>query len=320
MKIYINSRGYRQAEDYNWHEIDNQGERGISKPAIIEQFSDLISSEDFSVLLAFSAQQLLLVITALQPPTFRVDFTKTRIIRNSIALVGDYSDERTFRSIAVSALRGELHQILEDMIEFGGSEGFRVKVNNPNELLNQLTSGITVGNSIPDQERIIQRLSPENQYKLAEELRNNRLPQEQVALVVVSPLVSNTDLENADVWRGLTPNFSSGRVIKKPQNPPKIEDLIDLLPQLMKIKNLAILIFVFVLMFILSQIGWPPKNPFSKNTQPPIEQTSQAKSEIIANITSPETQNITLQVNKSLTIEGNFAIPLSSKKKLPTMT
>lgn len=212
MKIYINSRGYKQAEDYHWHEIDQQEEKPVDQPPLVEHFSYLINRENFSLLLALSGNQLLLLISALEPPTSRTDI-KGRIIRNSLALVGAPSDEKKLRSIAVSALRDELAQKLEDLIEFGGSQGFKVKEVDPNKLLEQLTTIVVHNDSLNKIENTIQELSHENAKKeeLAKELQQYCLPQQNSngVLVVVTEGTSKTDLENVKVWRGLTSNFSS---------------------------------------------------------------------------------------------------------------
>ncbi len=320
MKVYINSRGYRQAEDYHWQEIGNQGERRVSEPPIISQFSHLINRENFSVLLAFSQNQLLLLITALEPQQSRAD-TKGRIIRNSLALVGNYSDEENLRSIAVSALRNELNQKLEDILEFGGSEGFRVKVN-LNDLLSQLITG-TVNNSPPNRDKRIQPLSPKNQDRLAKELQNHRLPRKNGALVngalvVVTESVLKSTLNNGNVWRGLTSNFDSGLPKRerdqRNQTPNVTKNVTDFMKSFLGSKNtqifFLILIVIALLRFVSPQIwGWIGSLMLFNNG----EQPQLADSQIVASIASPQ-QNITVKVGEPLVIEGVFATQFEKKK------
>ena len=307
MKIYINSRGYGQAEDYHWHEIGDQAERRVSQPSFIDKFSHLLNRENFSVLLAFSQNQLLLLITALRPERSRNDITGS-IIRNSLALVGDYSDEENLRSIAVSALRNELNQKLENMLEFGGNEGFRVKVN-PNDLLNQLITEDTVSKPIPNSEGRIQFLSQKNQQELAQELQNYRLPRKDGALVVVTESILKSTLETEKVWRGLTSNFHNNLEPGNPLPPnliPKMDDLKDFLGQLLRSKNTKI--FVLILIMTVLSFFFRESNFFFN------KQTLIVQGEVIAFITKPENNNITFKKDAPVMIEGVLVTKLTKEK------
>jgi hypothetical protein len=234
MKIYINSRGYRQTNDYDWQEISSKGGIRVSKSSILSSFSHLINLEnlilsEFSVLLIASENELLLVVTDLEPPKYRIDI-KDRIISNSLALVGNFSDKDKLRSIAVSALENKLKlsQQLEDLIEDDDSEGFRIKVS-PNDLLNQLTTGCIVNSYTPNPGQRIQPLSPENKLQLAKELQDCILPQVERdrVLVVVKESASNLIIQKENVWRGLTNKFIEDSIEPRKSLPPALENIFD---------------------------------------------------------------------------------------------
>lgn len=304
MKIYINSRGRKQ--DYHWHEISARKELPLFsfQNDTIDRFDYLISKEELSILLVFVNNELLLLITALQPEDYRVDSSGTsqRIIRNSIVLVSDFTDEYIFRSIAISALRGELAQKLEDIIEFDDELGFRVTANS-NNLLNQLVPEVKVNNlaSNLECESLVKLLSNENREQLTYELQSYRLPKREGILVIVTERGRESDLRDEKVWRGLTPRMITGLATKKkPTQAPSINDLIRQIPIF---RNVNFWLFLVITCLLL--IGL-------KFTSNPSTTVSGELPSITQVISIYPKDPLIIKANEPFKIEGHFS---SEKKK-----
>ena len=200
MEIYVKSRGKNQDQDYCWIHITDKGQQKQS-PYIPEQVIDLIESDDFSVVIARFSGKLLLLITGLK--SSRTDFQR-RIIRNSIAWLGQGSDEPLFRQIAANALRGLLAKSIDSIVKISPSnkECFQALW----EEFRQLTGKNEVGNLPPDSNISIEENSELLRKQLADEIEKYQLPQQEGPLVVVTGIKARETLEKAGVWRGLS-NF-----------------------------------------------------------------------------------------------------------------
>jgi hypothetical protein len=203
MEIYVQSRGQAQDRDYCWIRITDKGQQQ-EPPSIPKQVIDLIESDDFSVALArLSDQQvpdqLLLLVTGLE--SSRRDFQR-RIIRNSVAWVGQKSDEPVLRAIAARALRGLLREEIDQVVKFGGDgkEGFKVSL----QEIQQLAAKGKAGDLQPNIKRFIGPNSELLKQKLAEELEQHQLPQKDGPLVIVTGIKAQETLEDSGVWRGLS--------------------------------------------------------------------------------------------------------------------
>ncbi|WP_066426212.1 hypothetical protein [Anabaena sp. 4-3] len=199
MDIYIQSRGISQ--DYFWLKIGVHENEDIRKnpPIPPREFTDLIDTDAHSLVLGRSQGKLILLVTGLKTSE-RAD-NRNRPIRNSVAWVGDASDEAIIKSLTVQALRDELQQIIDKAVKSGGENGFIVL---PNERENFKPNAINQGKSPADSTAKFEELSPENQEKLARELEQITAFPKQKLLVVVTGIRKNSDLEAAGVWRGLS--------------------------------------------------------------------------------------------------------------------
>jgi hypothetical protein len=197
MKIYVQSRGQAQDRDYCWIRITDKGQQQ-ELPSIPEDVIDLIESDDFSVALARSSGQLLLLVTGLE--SSRRDFQR-RIIRNSIAWVGQNSDEPVLRELAARALRGLLRQEIDQVVKGGdGKEGFKVSL----QEIQQLTAKGKAGDSQTNTTRLIGPNSEPLKHDLADQLEQHQLPQKDGTLVIVTEITAQKTLEDSGVWRSLS--------------------------------------------------------------------------------------------------------------------
>ena len=323
MEVYINSRGKNRHQDYHWHKISPEGEKRVLEQSVIKRFSPLmnmINSEIFSLALAYSEKQLLLFITALEPENGR--FQGNRIIRNSLALVGDLSDEISFRLIAASALQGELAQKLENAIEFDSETGFKINLNYSN-FLNQLIPKIRAYNVPPELHNSIEFLSKENRIKLSEELKNCSLPQKDGLLVVLTQNISKSILRDRNVWRGLTLDMTEDKLAlrqRKISFEPS-ENIGNLIGQIIKlgIKNIFLIIFVLLvittLVFFQEKLNITNLPKIIENiSQPEIVQRNQNNNiEVNINETKSRLGPFNVEVNKPIIIIGYI---LTDKKKI----
>ncbi|WP_066375715.1 hypothetical protein [Anabaena sp. CA = ATCC 33047] len=198
MDIYIQSSGI--SKDYSWLKIGvHENDDNREDPPIPTQFTDLIYTNDHSIVLGRFQGKLILLVTGLKTSE-RAD-NRNRPIRNSVAWVGDASDEAIIKSLTVQALRDELQQIIDKAVKSGGENGFIVL---PNEREKLKPNAINQGKSPADSTAKFEELSPENQEKLAKELEQITALPKQKLLVVVTGIRKNSYLEAAGVWRGLS--------------------------------------------------------------------------------------------------------------------
>lgn len=196
MKIYVQSRGFSQDDDYCWQ----------PEPPVIlitNRINDLIQSESPSVVLARYNGELLLLVTGLESIE-RTDF-RGRIIRNSVVWVGEDSEEneQKLRAIAASALGDLLKDYIDSAVTFGGEDGFEVDF----DAIDQLKI---------KQVRIVEtksenKIGKNSQFlknDLADEIEERCLPKgngfNNTPLLVVTGIKSEHALKQAGVWRGLS--------------------------------------------------------------------------------------------------------------------
>lgn len=312
MEIYVQSRGQAQDRDYCWIRITDKGQQQ-ELPSIPEDVIDLIESDDFSVALARSSGQLLLLVTGLE--SSRRDFQR-RIIRNSIAWIGQNSDEPVLRELAARALRGLLRKEIDQVVKGGdGKEGFKVSL----QEIQQLTAKGKVGDSPPNTTRLIRPNSESQKHKLAGELEQHQLPQKDGPLVIVTEITAQKTLENSGVWRGLSSLVKTEKEIPEtnasPLKPHKHSNLniwerfpgfqpfqIGLIMFITAI-GLSVVIGVFLfspqLSFILSWVSSPGSTICGSPTIAPITESPKTGQPVkFTGVYDPKTtSDITLETN-----------------------
>jgi hypothetical protein len=206
MELYIRTRGDNLDQGYRWVRVTEDGQQESLEPPItrLPEANDLIYGEDFSVLLVWSEQQLVLQVTGL-PVTERSQRTR-RNVQNILVCVAQPDEERILRGIAVSALRDDrpLATILDEHVvaDLESPLGFRVLSDLPERLLCMRAQGMQEG--IAGDERIGTDI---DQYRkmLVAELDTFTLPEKRAGtLVAVTRHRSHDVLKRAKVWRGLS--------------------------------------------------------------------------------------------------------------------
>jgi hypothetical protein len=201
MKIYVKSRGVSQ--DYCW--LDAEKGIEIDKPPELPKFK--VDVDDFSLILQRQGNQLALLVTGLTSSK-RVDY-QNRKIRNSVLWVAD--DESCMRGLVIQALGkegeqlgGELAAQLDEMISSITTEpGFQVDFPKIMETLAKQTIS-RLKTEPSTSEGKIGNLS---KFKddLRDELIGASFPEgDGLFLVVVSPTLSQNNLEQENIWRGLS--------------------------------------------------------------------------------------------------------------------
>jgi hypothetical protein len=193
MDIYIQSRGF--SKDYRWLKVEH-GSIIRKEPQIPLKAIELIDTNDYSVILGRFDGQLTLLVTGLKTKE-RTD-NRQRPIRNSVAYLGDYSDEKFIKYLTVQALTYELAEIIDNAVKSGGDYGFYVT---PEKLPKPQSND---GKLSPDENSKIKPFSKENKEEFADEIQElESLPGNEF-LVVVTDIKTKHDLEKVEVWRGLT--------------------------------------------------------------------------------------------------------------------
>jgi hypothetical protein len=226
MDIYVESR--TKNADYYWVSQSTAPEKVHTVPSIIQSVTKfngdkdlkLIHESEPSIVLLRSQGELLLLVSGLQ--TKRQDKDR-RYIRNSIAWVGEKTDEPILRDIAALVLKNNL-QILENLVvESSNSSGELFEVNwQAIEQLIPQNVGDTM--TLPEQKKNgkIARTSESRTQELANELRQYDLPVGDGALVAVTTGFKPTIIfARANVWRGLSndPEASNEWVVLTPSDP-----------------------------------------------------------------------------------------------------
>lgn len=245
MNIYVQSRGFAQDNDYCWlPEV----------PLIIRQnrVNDLIQSDSLSIVLGRYNNKLLLLVTGLESSERR-DFQR-RTIRNSVAWVGEDSEEneQKLRAITACALQDTLRETLQAEIDkaitFGGENGFEVAVTDISQLSVVETVGIR--NFPAKLDKKIGKNSKKLRDELAFELEENCLPKgndfSNTPLVVVTGIKSENAFIQAGVWRGLS-NLVQTEGWKEPYKKSLSSEQAVAISSQTYQKNNAV---VFVMMFI----------------------------------------------------------------------
>ncbi len=271
MKIYLQSCGFTQDDDYSWLKITETGQ-SPEIPVILRKtipttngnqilITDLIQSESPSILIARIEHELLLLVTGLKAKERR-DF-RGREVRNSLALITDNSDESVIRVLAASALRELLKDEIDDLIRFGGEWGFEVSSQAINQLIEKYRQEYP-GVGLANQDYRVGKNSQNTREYLAFELEDKQLPHINGVLVVVTGIKTEENLQNAQVWRGLS-NLVVAQGWKEPyktdftpsaynQTTQTKEDFFNILLIFLKITAIAgisVIIIALLLLWIL---------------------------------------------------------------------
>ncbi|OAB57878.1 hypothetical protein AY600_14460 [Phormidium willei BDU 130791] len=205
IKTYVKSRGV--SKDYCW--LDGQQE--IDKPPELPKFK--VDVDDFALILQRQGDKLALLVNSLTSSK-RLD-SQNRKIRNFVLWVGDKADESCMRGLVIEALGedeeplgGRLAAQLDEMISSATTEpGFQVDFTRI-ETLTKQTSRLE-GSEPSSSEGKIGNLST-LKADLRDELMRFSFPEgDGLLLVIVAPNVSETNLENHNVWRGLSNQVDS---------------------------------------------------------------------------------------------------------------
>jgi cell division protein FtsB len=246
MDIYICSRGL--SKGYSWVKC-NPGknevldlEEGESEPPYLDEFSNIIDMNDFSVVIYRYHDKIILLITGIE--SSRTD-NRVRTIHTTIAWVGQENEESMLRKIAVEALdsySGEQRSKKKDLNNFEKKvdevissynfsdryRGFNVDF----DLLSSKFNDLPKENTQSDSKPKIGNLSSLKD-KLIKELNDCSLPKEKEndkngILVLVSPTVTETNLKNNVVWRGLSEQVEADQWIRldtqKKENQNKLSE------------------------------------------------------------------------------------------------
>jgi hypothetical protein len=207
MEIYVLSSGVSEKQDYCWQQIDKSSQHRVDEPILVKKFKHLIQTEAPSLLLARESSTLLLLVTGMKASK-RKDY-RGRIIRNSVAWVGEDVDEPVLRVIAVRALQSflskdeapSLKKEIDYAVQPDEKEGFKVDFEAIQA--HKIAESVSVGESAPDPQKKIGK-SDKRASELVEELKKCRLPKEEGSLVVFTGIKAESALKQAGVWRGLS--------------------------------------------------------------------------------------------------------------------
>ncbi|USR91249.1 hypothetical protein NEA10_00455 [Phormidium yuhuli AB48] len=207
MKIYVKSRGTSQ--DYCW--LDAEKGLEIDKPPELPKFK--VDIDDFSLILQRQGNQLALLVTGLISSK-RVDY-QNRKIRNSVLWVAD--NESCMRGLVIQALGkegeplgGQLAAQLDEMISSTATEsGFQADFDRMKNLAKRVSRQEIESSNSPNPQSKIGNLS-NLKTNLQNELMRSSFPEgDGLFLVVVSPTLSQNNLEHETIWRGLSDQVDS---------------------------------------------------------------------------------------------------------------
>ncbi|MDD1427021.1 peptidoglycan-binding protein [Dolichospermum sp. ST_sed9] len=211
MDIYLQSR--TKNADYYWVSQSTAPEKVHTVPSIIQSVTKfngdkdlkLIHESEPSMVLLRSQGELLLLVSGLR--TKRQDKDR-RYIRNSIAWVGEKTDEPILREIAALVLKNNL-QILENVVsESSNSSGELFEVNW--QAIKQLIPpNVGVTSHSPQENGKIALFSEQPKQQLVDELRKCALPARDGALIAATTeFKPKAVFIKANVWRGLSNDTS----------------------------------------------------------------------------------------------------------------
>lgn len=215
--IHIQSRGYKQENDYRWVKVIPQDDLKFEMPFFIDSRSgfkllDFVETQRPSVILACQKDYFFLLVTALETDSARLDWAN-RPIRNSIAWTFKKDEEgineKRIRAIAILALQNKLstkvHQAIknDNAKDYGFSADF--------SLLN------TIGDSYDELKDLAPNLkswisgdAEDIRQKLCDELKTYSLPRRNGLLILVTTLKSKDFLRQVPVWRGISCRSTEG--------------------------------------------------------------------------------------------------------------
>ncbi len=228
MELYVRTRGDGLHQGYRWIKVAGQDipPHRASVPLIAQlpEASNLVYTEDFSVILLRTGNNLTLQITGLAVTEH--SRRQRRNVQNILVCVGTPRDERTLRGIVIAALTGTLTAMVDAHICAVAEEpGFEV---DGTGLLHTLSTLQASDNQIPEGRAWIDQDRSEMRQQLIEELDTCMLPSQIIYLVVVTRYRMPEVLNQAGVWRGLTslPVNTNGRVILSSREPffPTIQE------------------------------------------------------------------------------------------------
>ncbi|NEN97531.1 MAG: hypothetical protein F6K50_18975 [Moorea sp. SIO3I7] len=206
MKLYVQSAGLSQDQDYFWQEITKHEQKPIDEPDLVKKYKLLLETQAYSIFIGRESGNLILLVTGMKASK-RKDY-RGRTIRNSIALIAQDNEqnEQQIRGIAVLALEGKLQNDIDSAIKEGGEYGFEVSYE---QIEHAIKASLQTKNSTGTKHLMIGKNSDDNRKIIADELKEYRLPQksnasDSEALVVVTGIKKQDDIKKAGVWRGLS--------------------------------------------------------------------------------------------------------------------
>lgn len=205
MEIFVQSCGISVDYGYNW--VD-ENDVIVEKPNILNNFIDLLQ-ESSSLLIARENPKLLLVVTGI--PSARRDYQNRTIFISVAWIVEDnHVYEAKIRNLASKILlpvTGEIDpkQTIENSVTAGEENGFDVKFESLRSLLEKEPENCSPSKSLDekDKEEVLDQKSNDTIKKLAQDLKEQFLPEGNRPLVVVTGIQSKADFREAEVWRGL---------------------------------------------------------------------------------------------------------------------
>lgn len=204
MQIFVQSRGISVDYGYNW--VD-ENDVIVEKPNILNNFIDLLQ-ESSSLLIARENPKLLLVVTGI--PSARRDYQNRTIFISVAWIVEDnHVYEAKIRNLASKILlpvTGEIDpkQTIENSVTAGEENGFDVKFESLRSLLEKEPENCSPSKlSDEDKKDVLDQKSDDTIKKLAQDLKEQFLPEGNRPLVVVTGIQSKADFREAEVWRGL---------------------------------------------------------------------------------------------------------------------
>lgn len=249
MKIYVQSAGVSQQQDYIWQQITQTDQKRVDEPILVKDFKGLLETEAPSILIGRKNDQLILLVTGMKSSK-RKDY-RNRTIRNSIALItkDDGDNEQKIRGIAVLALEGKLENQIDSAIKEGGEWGFEVDYQKIDNIIIKAFS--QTSNSSVTKAVMTGKNTENNRKIIADELQKNCLPDKNnysEALVVVTGIKTEDALKQAGVWRGLSNLVEKEKLA--PYQPTNLPQIISRL-----IEGTAQAKFVGILIISIAVIG-----------------------------------------------------------------
>jgi len=293
MKIYVRTRGPYQEQGYFWREKDQaQGDFWREKePMFINDYKihDLIEPEEFCLVICreHDTSNLLLLITGLES---KRESPRGDKISNSVAWVWENNDnDNELRNLAVQALEDKLAETIDKAIteEKNGEYGFTI--NGDKIKPDELTDVELAIENEPNEciKSNIEHKNDESKKKLAEELKQRKLPKKDGLLVVVTGFTPAKKLKEAGVWRGLSKLVETDEEYQL-QREIGIKFFLG---------SLAIILIVALLVIMLH------KQP---TTKPQTPQTPQPTPQTIIQPTQEQVyRNLIFQKNAALRIQPN---------------